>query len=98
MWTPRGLSVIASMLGTPLCLDKATDDGSRLSFARVCIEMQAASTFPTTVKVGVRDVLFPIFVEYAWKPQRCSRYCIFGHLDSACSSKYVWVPKVPRCR
>ncbi|XP_022157428.1 uncharacterized protein LOC111024128 [Momordica charantia] len=53
LWTPRGLSVIDSVLGVPLCLDKATEDRSRLSFARISVEMRAASSFPSSVKVKV---------------------------------------------
>lgn len=65
LWTPRGLSVIASGLGTSLCLDKAIEDQSRLSYAWVRIEIRAYSTFPTSINIWIRGVLFTTVVDYA---------------------------------
>lgn len=53
------------MLGVLLCLDKDTEDQSRLSFAQICIEMRASSSFLSSVNVQVCDVLFTVVVESA---------------------------------
>ncbi|KAF6138637.1 hypothetical protein GIB67_032531 [Kingdonia uniflora] len=39
MWTDKGLSAIASAIGTSLSIDKATEEQTRTSFARVCVEV-----------------------------------------------------------
>lgn len=39
-WSEKGFSYIASGLGHLLYLDSVTTDGTRLEFARICIEME----------------------------------------------------------
>ena len=41
LWTPKGLSYIASAIGKPLFADSTTIARRRLSYARVCIELEA---------------------------------------------------------
>ena len=43
LWTQKGLSYIASAAGTPLFADSATLSRKRLSYARVCIEINAGA-------------------------------------------------------
>ncbi|XP_031264168.1 uncharacterized protein LOC116122468 [Pistacia vera] len=45
LWTPKGLSHIASVIGTPLYMDNITESGERLEFAKVCIEMDSSAEF-----------------------------------------------------
>ncbi|GAV91955.1 DUF4283 domain-containing protein [Cephalotus follicularis] len=80
LWTRPGLSYIASALGVPLCMDAATSAGNRLSFARVCVEMKASSSFPNSFKVRRRSgILADVFVQYVWKPSVCSVCKVFDH-------------------
>ncbi|GAV92797.1 DUF4283 domain-containing protein [Cephalotus follicularis] len=85
LWTRPGLSYIASALGVPLCMDAATAAGNRLSFARVCVEMKANSSFPHSFKVRRRSgILADIQVQYVWKPAACSVCKVFDHSSKQC--------------
>lgn len=52
-WTEDGLSYIASAhsVGTPLFADSLTESGNRLSYARICIQIDARVVLPDTVDV-----------------------------------------------
>ncbi|KAI8533106.1 hypothetical protein RHMOL_Rhmol11G0270200 [Rhododendron molle] len=52
-WTEDGLSYIASYIGNPLYLDDFTQNHSRLTFARVCIEVEAAKEIPKSFVVNL---------------------------------------------
>ncbi|KAF6138505.1 hypothetical protein GIB67_022539 [Kingdonia uniflora] len=67
LWNPEGLGQIASVVGIPLCLDRATEEGSRLGYARVCVEINYQSDLPCTIPYDVDDgEVTNIDVEYAW--------------------------------
>ncbi|GAV83566.1 DUF4283 domain-containing protein [Cephalotus follicularis] len=85
LWTRPGLSYVASALGVPLCMDAATSAGNRLSFARVCVEMKASSSFPNSFKVRRRNgTLSEVMVQYVWKPSVCSVCRVFDHSSKQC--------------
>lgn len=52
-WTEDGLSYITSAhtVGTPLFEDSLTESGNRLSYARICIQIDARVVLPDTVDV-----------------------------------------------
>ncbi|KAI8557667.1 hypothetical protein RHMOL_Rhmol04G0028000 [Rhododendron molle] len=52
-WTEDGLSYIASYISNPLYLDDFTQNHSRLTFARVCIEVEAAKEIPKSFVVNL---------------------------------------------
>ena len=52
-WLPALISRIASTLGVPLYMDEAIATGSRVDFARVCVEIDVAFTFPRTMHLEV---------------------------------------------
>ncbi|GAV79298.1 DUF4283 domain-containing protein, partial [Cephalotus follicularis] len=55
VWTRMGLSYIASVLGRPLYMDAATTNKIALSYARVCVDMAATSSFPSTIFFELED-------------------------------------------
>ncbi|XP_044479669.1 uncharacterized protein LOC123206502 [Mangifera indica] len=79
-WTPKGLSYIASAIGTPLYADFITEGGTRLDFARICIETkvdaECLDSICLTLPNGESMV---INVEYSWKPLKCNGCQCFGH-------------------
>ncbi|KAB5524654.1 hypothetical protein DKX38_022403 [Salix brachista] len=89
LWTKKGLSMAASMVGKPLACDEATLQGSRLEYARVCIEIDA--TMPLVHRFQVASSLtespITIDVSYEWKPSRCNSCKIFGHSCKAQEEK-----------
>jgi hypothetical protein len=80
-WNPEGLSSIASGIGEPLYADRCTMERSRISFARVCVEVDATNEllreFDIEEHSGVR---FPVrVVSYEWEPDLCTQCKCFGH-------------------
>ncbi|CAL5373089.1 unnamed protein product [Camellia sinensis] len=82
LWTEEGLGYIASIMGTP------TFKRSRLTFARICIEVPANKEVPESFKInlGYGDP-YEIQVEVPWKPQRCDVCKTFGHTTNLCPQK-----------
>lgn len=54
--TGEALSYIASVVGVPLFLDKATEEAARIGFARACVEVNSTDTLPDVVEVDVEEV------------------------------------------
>ena len=73
-WTITGLSCVASAIGVPLHADHTTLLRKRLSYARVCIEIDAS-------KMLVK--------EYEWIPSKCSNCNIFGHTTALCATNNI---------
>ncbi|PKI32678.1 hypothetical protein CRG98_046943 [Punica granatum] len=68
LMTYEGLGYIASGLGVPLCLDKATENVSKAHVARVCVEMEMSDEMPKEIPIILEDgVSLNIKVEYLGK-------------------------------
>jgi len=69
------------MVGRPLSCDEQTYNCTRLEYARVCVEIDAALPF-----IREFDIDNPLFVDpitvtvdYEWKPTRCDKCKVFSH-------------------
>ena len=100
LFTKNGLSYLASAVGNPLYMDRITENKQRLAFAKICVEVDALSTIPRVIEVRRRNGgLVNVTVEVPWWPQRCTKCCIFGHMDRNCPHKVnmptakMWIPK-----
>ncbi|GAV73001.1 hypothetical protein CFOL_v3_16488 [Cephalotus follicularis] len=95
-WTQMGLSHIASVLGKPLHMDMCTKNKAILKFSRVCIDMKATSSFPTSILLELEDgSTTTIDVEYPWKLSACTLCKVFDHTNRT-STRVVrrdWIPK-----
>ncbi|KAA0026071.1 uncharacterized protein E6C27_scaffold581G00620 [Cucumis melo var. makuwa] len=69
----------------PISLDFATKKRRRLSYARVCVELEGGSNMSAEITVSLRGVDFNVSVNYEWKPRKCNLCCAFGHSSSKCS-------------
>uniref|UniRef100_A0A6N2N5H3 DUF4283 domain-containing protein n=1 Tax=Salix viminalis TaxID=40686 RepID=A0A6N2N5H3_SALVM len=71
---PKGLSMAASMVGTPLSCDEPTHNCSRQEYARICVEIDAKLPYVHQFEVltSLSTSPIPIQVDYEWKPARCS--------------------------
>ena len=80
-WTQEGLSYIASMIGKPLYVDKTIASRRRITYARICIEVDASDEWIYEFVLESNDGKQPISVkvEYQWTPTRCSECKCFGH-------------------
>ena len=84
-WTATSLGYIASAVGIPLHLDTLTENHSRLSFARICIEVDVNYAFPKSALLNLGNGKYStIRIEYPWVPQKCSHCKIFGHSQLRC--------------
>ncbi|KAF8025231.1 hypothetical protein BT93_F2160 [Corymbia citriodora subsp. variegata] len=83
LWSARGISKVASTLGTPLYVDQRTEQLKMISFARVCIELEASKTCYDTINVFINGKVRVVEVEYEWKPISCQSCGVFGHKCSA---------------
>lgn len=92
-WTGPGLSYIASSVGTPLYADHLTETGKRLSYAKICVEVNLESEFRDSVEVlYANGDCATVAIWYPWKPLRCMHRRLFGHSDEHCSSQSKPVP------
>ncbi|XP_028107535.1 uncharacterized protein LOC114306486 [Camellia sinensis] len=88
-WDGDGLGRIASAVGVPLFMDQLTSSGSRISFARLCVDISAESAFPDSFLLTDGDISMNIHVEYQGVPSRCTHCHGFGHETKTCLSAQV---------
>ncbi|KAJ6724578.1 GLYCINE-RICH CELL WALL STRUCTURAL PROTEIN 1.8-LIKE [Salix viminalis] len=81
LWSKQGLSLAASMVGTPLSCDEQTFKGTRLEYARICVEIDASLPYVNKFEIDTPLSPVPATVEvtYEWKPSRCATCKVFGH-------------------
>ncbi|KAH0722882.1 hypothetical protein KY290_005538 [Solanum tuberosum] len=79
-WGSNSLSRITSTIGTPMYADECTAKQSRVSFARMLIEVNI--TKPLLDKIVVKDPNGRVFTQqviYEWKPMFCEVCQVIGH-------------------
>ncbi|KAK1295098.1 hypothetical protein QJS10_CPA16g00489 [Acorus calamus] len=83
---------VASFIGTPLFLDTATRMMTRISNARIYVEVQVGDPMPDWVCVRSNGEKEHLQVLYDWKPTACSVCDTFGHDDAMCGKQKPLVP------
>lgn len=83
-WTEAGLAAMASAIGKPLTFNLATKERYRLSYERVCVELNFNSNMPYEITVNLRGVDFIMPIIYEWKPRKCNSCHAFGHFVGKC--------------
>lgn len=97
-WSKDSLSRIGSLLGTPKCADEYTSNQSRISFARLMVEMDVSKPLPKSVWIeGSNGQEWEQKVLYEWAPRFCAKCNVVGH-DCAGQNRgrqvrRVWRPK-----
>ncbi|KAF8008108.1 hypothetical protein BT93_K1940 [Corymbia citriodora subsp. variegata] len=79
LWSAPGISAVASILGKPLYIDQRTEQMKMISFARVCVEIEANSEQGDSVEVILNGATRRVDVEYEWRLESCSSYGTFGY-------------------
>lgn len=80
LYNADGISHIASVIGTPLYMDKATANQVHLDFARICIEVQASKDIEESIKIDAsNNEIVEVQVVIPWKPIKCDSCALFGH-------------------
>ncbi|KAJ6868835.1 hypothetical protein NC651_033816 [Populus alba x Populus x berolinensis] len=86
-WTPLCLSKLASVLGKPLRCDASTIRKTKLSFARVLIEVDMTSTLPDLINVQLLNgSILGQRVIYESRPRFCRSCDSLGHSASSCKN------------
>ncbi|KAL0929167.1 hypothetical protein M5K25_001111 [Dendrobium thyrsiflorum] len=85
-WTPVGISKIATKIGQPLAVDALTASKSRLTYARVCVQVDSSASFPDFIPITVVGKLFNLQIQYEWRPTICHICKSFNHQANACPS------------
>ncbi|KAH0661616.1 hypothetical protein KY284_026547 [Solanum tuberosum] len=79
-WNSVLLSKIGSSLGNPLYADECTTQTSRISFARILIEMDITRILPIVIKIkDPKGRVLEQQVRYEWKPIFCQKCFQVGH-------------------
>ena len=100
-WTAKGLSFVASAVGCPLHADYITLSRKRLSYARVCVEIDAKEALIEEFDFQCSNGRWiPVKVDYEWVPQKCVTCGVFGHTLHSCPRNDLvkeegkkWIPK-----
>ncbi|KAH0764709.1 hypothetical protein KY285_000580 [Solanum tuberosum] len=79
-WGVNSLSQIASAIGSPIFADQCTTKQSRISFARMLIEVNVTIDLPE--EITVMDPSGRVFLQevvYDWRPDFCQTCQVVGH-------------------
>ncbi|XP_039155725.1 uncharacterized protein LOC120287105 [Eucalyptus grandis] len=79
LWFASSISALASVIGKPLFVDNRTEQMAMVAFARICIEINAASSFPEVIDFMLNGEPRSVDVHYEWVPTLCPTCCSFGH-------------------
>ncbi|XP_020699578.1 uncharacterized protein LOC110111873 [Dendrobium catenatum] len=84
LWTPTGISKIASYIGIHLTVDSLTAKRSCLTFARVCVLISKDSPLPDEISLDIDGEDLILKVLYDWKPTPCEGCRSLVHPFSIC--------------
>ncbi|XP_028547478.1 uncharacterized protein LOC114578456 [Dendrobium catenatum] len=70
-------------------MDALTAQRTRLTFARVCIQVNADATYPEEILISIEEDVFSLKVQYEWKPSPCEHCKSLVHSSATCPSKPV---------
>lgn len=91
-WSSAALSKIASVIGKPLYADPYTTEKTRISFARVLIDIDISKELTTSIKMNTPYGLKEVTVDYEWVPHFCSLCDCIGHSSSKCRKQKTTAP------
>ncbi|KAL3733935.1 hypothetical protein ACJRO7_023311 [Eucalyptus globulus] len=79
LWSASGISALASAIDKPLFVDNRTEQMAMVAFPRICIEIDASSSFPEVIDFMLNGEPRSVDVYYEWVPTLCPSCCSFGH-------------------
>ena len=94
-WSPICLSKIASVIGKPIQCDQLTSNLSRMSYARVLVEIDLLEELRHTVEIALPDgPTLHQKVVYKTLPKYCNFCHVLGHSRLLCSKAAASTNKV----
>ncbi|KAL9227748.1 hypothetical protein vseg_003399 [Gypsophila vaccaria] len=90
----KSLPKIAGLVGKFIKSDMATEQKTKLGYARVMVEVEVDKHFPD--QVVFKDELgqvMTIGIEYEWKPITCTKCLKMGHTSELCRKGQIIQPK-----
>ncbi|KAI0495443.1 hypothetical protein KFK09_021744 [Dendrobium nobile] len=100
LWTPTGISRIASYIGIPVSVDALTANRTRLTFARVCVLITKDSILHDEIPIEIDGEDLVLSVIYDWKPDRCEGCGSLIHHFSLCpknpNPQHILPPQPPK--
>ncbi|XP_074573486.1 uncharacterized protein LOC141829911 [Curcuma longa] len=84
MFNKRGLFLAAKIVGNPIKLDEATADCSRLTMARVCVEIDLLKPKVEEFWIGIGEEKILQKVIYERVPNYCMKCLHLGHSEEEC--------------
>ncbi|XP_075077189.1 uncharacterized protein LOC142163933 [Nicotiana tabacum] len=79
-WSSNSLSRIASVIGTPIFADECTSKQTRISYARMLVEVNVTRELPEAITVlDPNGRQFTQEVIFDWKPEFCQLCQVVGH-------------------
>lgn len=84
-WSPRCLAKIASKLGTPIQSDQLTFNMTRISYARVLVELNLLADLKSSIVINLPNgstLNQPVI--YETLPRFCTSCKVLGHKTGAC--------------
>jgi hypothetical protein len=84
-WRKTMLFEIASGIGTPLSIDRATQSCLFGHYARILVDVGLSDTLFESMIVERDGYAFPVIVEYERKPDFCSHCKMIGHSIQQCN-------------
>ncbi|XP_060212233.1 uncharacterized protein LOC132639857 [Lycium barbarum] len=79
-WGVNSLSRLATSIGTPMFVDECTAKDTRVSFARMLIEVNITKPLPDKIPVvEPSGRIFSQAVTYEWRPMFCEKCQTIGH-------------------
>lgn len=85
LWNQECFSRIASVIGRPIHVDRATAEKSKITHARICVEIDAHNDLPHEIAITVGGETVVVGVQYQVCPPTCSSCKVFGHSVTQCS-------------
>jgi hypothetical protein len=88
-WMEGTLREIASVVGTPLLIDKATTKRLFGHYARILVDMDLSRKIFHEIVVEREEFAFTLAVSYEWMSYFCTHCQSIGHDVTACRRLYL---------
>ncbi|KAI0488864.1 hypothetical protein KFK09_028703 [Dendrobium nobile] len=86
LWTPSGISKIASYVGIPLTVNDLTAKCTHLNYARICVQISKDSKLHDEIPIVIEGEESVLKVVYDWKPTPCESCGSLIHPSNWCPS------------